>query len=152
MIHSLFGLFVVLPFLTGLRRSRKRALVWGAVLGGAVALDLDHFVAARSFRLRDAASLSSRPATHSLTFGALAGGLAALPSRQVVVAWMTFAVLASHVVRDAFSGQTPWLWPLSTRAIPQWSYYTLELLLFGISYFFRARGWRIAPLRDMITD
>lgn len=79
------------------------ATAWAVVI--AVAVDADHFIAARSLRLRDALSLTSRPFGHSL--GALFGAvlLTALAARfNIVPSWSPALVALSyisHLIHDA---------------------------------------------------
>ena len=63
LIHGSISLFVVLPIV--LRSSRRVLCAALAFLGGS-ALDLDHVVAAGSFRPQALESLGHRPDTHSL--------------------------------------------------------------------------------------
>jgi len=90
-----------------------RAVLLTAVLP-ALAIDLDHAVAARSLRVRATTSLATRPRTHSLVValgvGAIAGA-AAGPAHG----WAAFGGLASHLFHDAgdAAAPTPLLWPFA---------------------------------------
>jgi len=85
-------------------------VVAAAVLSSA--LDVDHFLAARSASLADAVSLRQRPFAHTVTVGMLlvaaAGGVAG--RRGGAVAW---AAAASHQLRDALGSARK---PPSSRA------------------------------------
>ncbi|MCX7624383.1 MAG: metal-dependent hydrolase, partial [Thermomicrobium sp.] len=91
--HLAFGLATSLP--AARRVSAPERLLAGA-LAGALAIDLDHVVAARSFRLRDCATMPQRPTTHSLP---VAGALTALALRRDRCFGVGFGLgLASHLL------------------------------------------------------
>jgi hypothetical protein len=119
-VNGLTAMLVVLPMVA--RNSRGLPFLIGA-FALAVALDVDHFVAARSLSLAAALTLSRRPCSHSLTLAfTLAVALYAL-SGSLCIGWGAFAALASHILRDAADGITPLLWPLKIQAIPRQAYY-----------------------------
>lgn len=80
----------------------------------AVAIDVDHAVAARSVRVAALTSLSARPPTHSLVV-ALGAGATVAAATGPVHGWAAFAGLASHLLHDAAdrSAPTPVLWPFA---------------------------------------
>jgi len=80
---------------------------------------VDHFVPARSCSFWTATHLDKRPPTHSLTFALLLGAAGHLLFGSLSVAWVVFAGLASHVLRDASVGTAPLLWPLGEWKIPR---------------------------------
>jgi LexA-binding, inner membrane-associated putative hydrolase len=90
-----------------------RSVLLTAVLP-ALAIDVDHVVAARSVRVRATTGLATRPPTHSVAVaigaGAI-GGAAAGPAHG----WAAFAGLASHLLHDAGdrAAPTPLLWPFA---------------------------------------
>jgi membrane-bound metal-dependent hydrolase YbcI (DUF457 family) len=101
--HALIAAAVAAPLGAGPARTAAAA---------AVAIDVDHAVAARSLRVGPMISLATRPRTHSL--------LAALTTGTVVTAaagprhgWAAFAGLVSHLLHDAGdrAAPTPILWP-----------------------------------------
>jgi membrane-bound metal-dependent hydrolase YbcI (DUF457 family) len=81
----------------------------------ALAIDLDHAVAARSVRVRDTTALSARPRTHSLV---TAAGAAALigARRGPLHGWAAFAGRVSHFLHDAGdrAAPTPLFWPFAS--------------------------------------
>jgi len=99
----------------------------------AMLLDLDHVVAAGSLSLYDITHLPARPVTHSLLFSAACGILASILSYSRINGWLIFCVLASHVVRDASTGMTPFLWPLPVDHLPVVASYSLQVGLFLIT-------------------
>src|SRR6185436_15141141 len=90
----------------------RRVLV--TAIAPALAIDIDHIVAARSVRVRDMIALDTRPRSHSLAValgaGAIAGAVAG-PAH----AWAAFGGLASHLMHDAgdSTAPTPLLWPFA---------------------------------------
>jgi membrane-bound metal-dependent hydrolase YbcI (DUF457 family) len=80
----------------------------------ALAIDVDHAVAARSVRVRATTSLATRPRTHSLVVAVGAGAIAGAAAGPVH-AWAAFAGLASHLLHDAGdrAAPTPLWWPFA---------------------------------------
>src|SRR5262249_11533787 len=101
--HTLIAAAVVAPL--------GRDVLATAILP-ALAIDVDHVVAARSVRVRDTTGLDTRPRSHSLltAFGAGALATAVAGPRH---GWAAFAGLASHLLHDAGdrAAPTPVLWP-----------------------------------------
>jgi hypothetical protein len=96
----------------------------------AVFIDLDHFVAARSFSLFDATHLNGRPATHGLLFALLCGLLAWALTRQAADGWVIFGALLSHLLRDAGTGGAPLFWPYDLYfRLSQPAYFTAQVSL-----------------------
>lgn len=93
-------------------------------------LDVDHFISARSFRLKDAINLSTRPISHSITFAGALGLVLWLIFPETILPLLLFISVTSHVVKDAETGITPILWPLKLRKIPHFFYIIIEILLF----------------------
>ena len=71
---------------------------------------------------------------HSVTFALLVSGGGYLLSGSLVTAWIVFAALTSHVLRDASVGTAPLLWPLGDWKISRWVYYVGEVALMVVSY------------------
>jgi len=90
-----------------------------AFLAGTL-VDVDHFLAAGSRSLWTATHLEKRPPTHSVTFALLVSGGGYLFSRSLTTAWIVFAGLTSHVLRDAAVGTLPVLWPLADCRVKRW--------------------------------
>jgi len=97
-----------------------------AFLAGTL-VDVDHFLAAGSRSLWTATHLEKRPPTHSVTFALLVSGGGYLFSGTFITAWIVFAALSSHVLRDASVGTAPILWPLGEWRIPRWAYWLGEV-------------------------
>jgi len=105
--HAAIAAVVVAPLAA---RTDRRVLA--TAVAAALVIDVDHAVAARSFRPRHTTALNRRPPTHSLLAAAGAGALisaAAGPAHG----WAAFAALGSHLLHDAGddAAPTPVLWP-----------------------------------------
>jgi membrane-bound metal-dependent hydrolase YbcI (DUF457 family) len=105
--HAAIAAVVVAPLALGAPRR-----VLGTALAAALAIDLDHVIAARSAHPRATTALDQRPCTHSLLTAALTGGLVGAGAGPAH-GWAAFAALGSHVLHDAGdrSAPTPLLWP-----------------------------------------
>ena len=106
--HLATGLAVALPAAPFVKNT-ERFLAVAAL--SAIAIDLDHVVAARSIRLQSCMTMPSRPASHSVL---AVGGLAYLteriqPGRQTELA-VTLG-LGSHLLRDLVTGGAPLFMP-----------------------------------------
>jgi membrane-bound metal-dependent hydrolase YbcI (DUF457 family) len=101
--HALIAALVAAPL------GRRAAATAGAV---AVAIDVDHVIAARSLRVDALIGLDTRPRTHSLAAALAAGAL--LGRRDPAQGWATFSGLVSHLLHDAgdTAAPTPILWPV----------------------------------------
>ncbi len=106
--HALIASLVVAPLV---RPAGPR--VFATAVAAALAIDIDHAVAARSVRVRDTTALATRPRTHSL-LAALGAGAAVGRAAGPLHGWATFGALASHLLHDAgdHAAPTPVLWPL----------------------------------------
>jgi membrane-bound metal-dependent hydrolase YbcI (DUF457 family) len=107
--HALIAAAVAAPLVP---RSGARVLV--TAVAPALAIDIDHVVAARSLRVRDTTALKARPRTHNLGV-ALAAGAIAGAAAGPAYGWAAFGGLASHLMHDAAddAAPTPVLWPLA---------------------------------------
>lgn len=104
----------------------------------AMVVDVDHFIMARSWRLKDAVSLSGRPPFHCTTVIPVAVCFSLLMSyhirRRSVCHCASFSLLfitawLSHHIRDAHRHGL-WFWPLgSTPPLPYFVYISGILLL-----------------------
>jgi membrane-bound metal-dependent hydrolase YbcI (DUF457 family) len=131
LIHGCISLLVVLPLVV---RSRTRVVFAALALIGGSALDLDHVVAAGSFRPQALESLGHRPLTHSLLFAVVLTLVVLALTRSTPFAWAVFAVVASHLFFDAVGGGEYWLYPLKRPDSIPWLVYPVWLaVLFGIS-------------------
>ena len=92
-------------------RAGRRVLI--TAVAAALAIDIDHAVAARSVRIKATISLPARPRTHSLVT-ALGAGAAVAAAAGPVHGWVAFGALVSHLLHDAGdrAAPTPVLWPL----------------------------------------
>ena len=106
--HGLVAAAVVLPLVP---RFGRRPLL--SAVAAALAIDLDHPVAARSLRLAPMVSMQARPPTHNLLSALAAGGVGAVAG-GAVHGWAAFAGLSSHLLYDSAdsAAPTPLLWPL----------------------------------------
>lgn len=108
-IHGGISLFVVLPIVL---RSNKRVLYGVLAFIGGPAVDLDHVVAAGSFRPHALETLNHRPDTHSLLFALVLTLLVYLITRRKQLSWSVLAIIVSHLLFDAAGGDEYWLYPL----------------------------------------
>jgi hypothetical protein len=105
---------VTLPILPNTKHAREFGLI---AVSSAVALDLDHIVAARSLEMRNWMTMPSRPPTHSVgALIALAWAIERMaPGRRL---WLATAIgIGSHLLRDLATGGAP-LW--HPRRIIHW--------------------------------
>jgi len=107
--HALIAAAVVAPLVPRWGTSVVRTAV-----AASIAIDADHVVAARSLRVRNTTSLSTRPRSHSLITALGAGAaVAAVAGREH--GWATFSALTSHLLHDSADrfAPTPLLWPFA---------------------------------------
>jgi hypothetical protein len=106
--HALIAAAVVAPLVP-----RGGSRVIGTAVAAATVIDIDHAIAARSFRVRATTSLSRRPPSHNM-FTALGAGAVVSAAAGVAHGWAAFSGLASHLLHDAgdTAAPTPVLWPL----------------------------------------
>jgi hypothetical protein len=107
--HALIAAFVVTPLVP-----RAGSRVIATAVAAATAIDVDHAVAARSFRVRATTSLPARPRTHNV-FTALGAGAAMGAAAGPAHGWAAFSALLSHLLHDAgdTAAPTPMLWPFA---------------------------------------
>lgn len=130
LLHAILALLVVSPLIIRkyTHQIRKAMVITGLV---AVLLDLDHVIATGSFSLRVITNMPvRRPNSHSLLFAAGCGLLAYILTRREANGWLIFGALASHILRDATSGTTPFLWPLPVYRLSIPASYVLQITLF----------------------
>ena len=108
-IRGSISLFVVFPIVW---RSDKRLLLGLLAFLAGPAVDLDHAVAAGSFRPRALETLSHRPDTHSLLFAFVLTLLVYAFTRSKQLSWSILAIFVSHLLFDAAGGDEYWLFPL----------------------------------------
>jgi LexA-binding, inner membrane-associated putative hydrolase len=106
--HIATAVLAVLP----LRAHVNRQFVLGAI-AGAVALDVDHVPGHLGITRK------RRPGTHSLTMLVAVGVLASATRSPVARSRMGGACvgLASHLLRDLYTGGVPLLWPITSRKV-----------------------------------
>ena len=87
--------------------------VLATAVAPALAIDVDHVLAARSVRVRATTSLATRPRTHSL-LTAVVVGAAVTAAAGPLHGWAATGGLVSHLLHDAGdrAAPTPLLWPL----------------------------------------
>jgi hypothetical protein len=107
--HALIAAAVVAP----LARGRGWPVVATAVAAATV-IDVDHAVAARSWRVRDTTALPGRPRSHSLVTTLGTGAVVAAVAGPLH-GWAWVAGLTSHLLHDAGdrAAPTPLLWPFA---------------------------------------
>ena len=107
--HVLIAAFVTAPLVP---REGRRVLATAAA--AALAIDLDHAVAARSIRVADTTALATRPRTHSVVT-ALGAGAVMAGAAGPAHGWAAFAALVSHFLHDAGdrNAPTPMFWPFA---------------------------------------
>lgn len=149
LIHGSISLFVVLPIVL---RSNRRVLFGTLAFIAGPALDLDHVVAAGSFRPQALESLGHRPDTHSLLLAVALTLLAFAFTRRKLVTWSVFAVIVSHLLFDAAGGSEYWLYPLKHPDSIPWLACPIGIaVLFGISVIV-ARAGRSLPYVHPIDE
>lgn len=126
--HGLVGL---LCWMMVSGKPLQTANLQDSLLGGlfACAVDVDHFLAAGSFKIEDATNLKTRPFLHcssvvlaSLSASALVGKLCGR-AQIYKVALIALVAVASHHLRDAIR-RGLWLWPFgSTGPLKLYVYY-----------------------------
>jgi membrane-bound metal-dependent hydrolase YbcI (DUF457 family) len=128
--HGGIAFLILLPLFILKRASfSKKALFSLTAL--AIFLDLDHFVAARSFSLYAATHLPMRPLTHSLSFAIILALVVQALTKNPFLSWGAFATIASHIFRDSLSGAgTPLLYPFPSESLSYLQFYLLEVSLF----------------------
>ena len=133
--HSMIALFVNFPLLLD-RGFDVKSLALGIL--PAVLIDLDHFVASRSFSFAKSMSLAMRPRGHSFLFVTIVF-LVFLLFLPFELAWLIFSAMLSHLFFDSlgYGYGTPLLWPFSERK-PGGKKFALSglLLLFSLSLLF----------------
>ena len=107
--HVLIAAIVVAPLVP---RTGRGVLATASAV--ALLIDIDHAVAARSWRVRDTTALPARPRTHSLAVAATTGALVAAAAGPLQ-GWAASAALVSHLLHDAGdrAAPTPLLWPFA---------------------------------------
>ncbi|KAJ7393776.1 hypothetical protein OS493_003435 [Desmophyllum pertusum] len=113
----------------------RKNLIDGIMCGFiACAIDVDHFIAAKSFNLQDALHLNKRPFLHATTIVIIV-----VPILQVWIAqniyflrslpYLFAVAVISHHLRDG-NRRGLWFWPLgSTPPLPYWMYITCTVAL-----------------------
>ena len=107
--HALIAAAVAAPLVP---RAGRRVVL--TAVAAAIAIDVDHAVAARSVRVRATTSLATRPRTHS-ALTALGAGAVVAAAAGPLHGWAAFGGLASHLLHDAGdrAAPTPILWPFA---------------------------------------
>jgi LexA-binding, inner membrane-associated putative hydrolase len=107
--HALIAAAVVAPLVP-----RARGRVLATAVTAAIAIDVDHAIAARSWRIGALTSLPRRPPSHSMLAAAGTGAVVAAAAGPLH-GWAAFSGLASHLLHDAGdrSAPTPLLWPFA---------------------------------------
>ncbi|XP_028394287.1 transmembrane protein 267-like [Dendronephthya gigantea] len=106
----------------------------------ACAIDVDHFIMAKSYSLKDALSLPKRPPFHSTSILVPILPLTIVFAIYYPTFWtlpfLTTVSVISHHIRDGHR-RGIWFWPIgSTPAIPYWLYLVTIVLLPLLTTFF----------------
>ncbi|XP_037519896.1 transmembrane protein 267 [Rhipicephalus sanguineus] len=121
--NATHGLIAFLCWLMVSGQPLRKASLLDSLLSGlfGCAVDVDHFVAARSLKIENATNLKTRPFLHcssvvlvSLSVVALLGKLLGL-SQVYKVALIAFVAVASHHLRDSIR-RGLWLWPFGSTS------------------------------------
>jgi hypothetical protein len=138
--HGLVALSVTAPIVHSASTAQQRLVLLGLAFVAGTLVGVDHFLATGSHSFRTATHLGKRPPTHSVTFALLViSGGGYLLSGTLTTAWVVFAALASHVLRDASVGTAPILWPLGDWRIPRWACHVGEVGLVVASCWLRSK-------------
>lgn len=152
--HGLTALLVVWPLFLDGSPFPIRLLVWASLAG--VFIDIDHAIAAQSVKAADMMGLGERPVTHSLFFTTLLSfGGALLIARgwgnsgYLLGSWYILSIaLASHVLRDACGGATPWAFPFDSPTISSFGFFgvfvVVSALHLSLTYQFLTQNESIA--------
>ncbi|MFH1761979.1 MAG: hypothetical protein ABIA63_12845 [bacterium] len=126
--HNIIALIVLLPLYIFCPRLGLLPVIAGGIICSS--LDIDHFIAVRSFSLAQVYLNPCRPWTHSLTFTLICMGGAWIYRKRILDITVVGAALASHVIRDAgMGGCSPLLFPLPLRSIPEPLYLILVIII-----------------------
>lgn len=121
-MHGLAAWVVNRSALSVLRR-KNESIPWGPILLSyalATGVDVDHFVAARSFDWFTVAN-TDKAIGHSILVALVVGGLVRFRTRQGLYGWIASAALLSHVFIDiTHAPPPPYLWPFPSPLLPYW--------------------------------
>jgi membrane-bound metal-dependent hydrolase YbcI (DUF457 family) len=135
-VHFVVGVLVAAPIALA-QPDRRRALLVALLAGaGAALIDVDHAIASGSLSLYVIDHLPKRPITHSMAFALLCGLLAWAATRKPSAGWLLFAILMSHIIRDASYGRVDyffWPFPSFHRLLPPFYYFGAEICLYLVS-------------------
>lgn len=146
-VHGLVAFLVTTPIIR--RAPTPQHLLALAFLAGTL-VDLDHFLVAGPRSFWAATHLGRRPPTHSVTFVLLVSGGGYLFSGSLTTAWVVFAALTSHVLRDPSVGTAPLLWRAglcATRTSRCPGHWYLQDTTRGVGC---QKDTRLAPLRRAV--
>lgn len=129
------GVIAIISWLIVVGVQTRKDIIEGIVCGVmALAIDIDHFIAAGSLSLKGALSLRNRPFLHTTTIVPVVAPILQvwiaqnIPPLKLLPFMFTVAIL-SHHLRDG-QRRGLWFWPLgSSPPLPYWLYITCELLL-----------------------
>ncbi|XP_031846842.1 transmembrane protein 267 [Nomia melanderi] len=134
--HAIVGGLIWAVILTLLKRpltQNFRSIIWCTVLSSLI--DIDHFIAAWSWKLSDATHLEKRPFMHCTTLPIIIWLIlnyysSAYNHPQLShVSWMILASFLSHHIRDG-TRRGLWFCPIgSTQPIPYYLYLSMSMML-----------------------
>lgn len=135
-VHASVGMFVLYPIL----EAKKFNIFYVvAVVIFSTLIDFDHAIAAHSLSIRKMITLDHRPLTHSLLFSLVISLFFFKIFNDIVLAYIIFIALTSHIIRDASGGLTPILWPMDVFKVPYWLYYCTILFFYEFSRLFASK-------------
>ena len=129
-VHGIIGALMMAILRARRPAWPRQAILLGALL--AMSIDIDHAIAARSLDLHKMITLDMRPPTHSLTFSFAAGAVVGLVLRNGASFWFVFVALASHVLRDSYTG-TLLFYPVYAVTLLYPTYIVSEFALLGLA-------------------
>lgn len=106
MMHVIFYAVIAFPFLMHIE------FLCG--IAAAVLIDIDHFISAHSFDPQKTLNLDNRPFTHSLLFALIITGISLLTG-NMLLGFLVFIGLISHLMRDLITDTTPLFYPFFRR-------------------------------------
>jgi hypothetical protein len=115
--QTLIALLAAAPLLNLPAFKNKTHLWLLTLLAVIIALDLDHFLFAWSFRLEDALSMPDRPLSHSLFGAILLGAAGWVITRQPQAGLLFTFGLSAHILHDAQNSGAPLFWPFYSETI-----------------------------------
>ncbi|PSN55296.1 Transmembrane protein 267 [Blattella germanica] len=160
--HGFIAALTWMVVLTRLSKLPLTSRLWEITLCGLLgsAIDLDHFAAAKSFKLQDARMLTSRPFMHCTSLPLAVFIAVSLPaylyhwtSVQRLL-WIMLAAILSHHIRDA-TRRGFWMWPFGSTPPVPYVYYLLANMslphIIATLIMSVGNNMKILPLSEVIS-